>query len=272
LPSSLTSERTASRRALPLADLLPLLVGEAGARYRLRQEWSSRTARFGRFGHGERPDRDLVVKVCDRWTASQVQATVASSHRVAALDDPAGRWRTLRFIAGTEDPPAVVSEAVDGEELKTLLRSATVDALDRLHGTMAAAGELLGRMHAALPAGDAAGSGRRGGRRVVSAGDFAVYNFLVEPGDRLVYMEPPDRERAVPRTQDVAWFLWSLHSWTPPALRRAGGLRRSFLAGYRRGVGEDGSWIPADDLRVELTLLRRRWRHFSRRADEPRAR
>lgn len=269
MPSSLTTETAAIRPAHPLADLLPHLLGEASAGYLLRQEWSSRTARFGRFGRDERPDGNLVVKVCDRWTASQVQAAVASSQRLAALDDPTGRWRTLRFIAASEDPPAVLSEAVHGEELKALLRSASVEDLDRLHGTMAAAGELLGLVHAALPVRDAAVSGRRGGRRVVSAGDFAVYNFLIEPGDRLVYMEPPDRERVVPASRDIAWFLWSLRSWTPAALRSAG-LRRSFRAGYRRGPGGAGAWTAADDLRVELTLLRRRWRQISRRVAGPR--
>jgi hypothetical protein len=249
-----------------LAELLQGLVGEAGGGHEVREEWSSRTARFARIAGGDRPGDELVIKVCDRWTPSHARDSARNADRIAALDDAGGRWRTLRFVAWSPDPPAVVSWAVDGEELKTLFRHATRADLGRLRLLVEAAGELLGRIHAAFPA-EVSGDG---GRRVLCAGDFGIYNFRVEAGDRLVYMEPPDRELTVPRTRDVACFLWSIHSWTPPDLRRAAKLRASFLAGYRRGAGAGPAWRRRDDLRVERTLLLRRWRSFRRRRDAAR--
>lgn len=278
MPSSPTTSApetatTAGREALPLAELLAEVLGEAGARYRVREEWASRTARFARCETGGDGRRDLVIKVCARWTADRPAATLGNAERLAALDDPGGRWRTLRFVACSAEPPAVVSEAVDGEELKALLRGADRGDVARLRRLSEAAGELLGRIHAELPVAPAS-RGAGGGRRPVScAGDFGVYNFRVEAGDRLVYMEPPDRERAVAPGRDVAAFLWSLDSWTPPPLRRAARLARSFVDGYRRGLGEGGAWTPVDALGLRLMLLRRRWRLLRRRLrGEPAAR
>ncbi|HEX2163255.1 MAG TPA: hypothetical protein VHM02_04850 [Thermoanaerobaculia bacterium] len=242
--------------AAPLPRPLAVLVDELAAGYELVEEWSSRTSRLSRFRAAGRRPEELVVKVCPRWTAAEARTSFEAARRFAPLAGE--RVRAIEFVAWSEEPPALVSEYVAGEELGALLRRATPAAAAELRGLVAAAGGLLGRAHRLpIPSGvPTKPPGRRPRRRVLSAGDFASYNFRLDAGGTLVFLEPPSALRAVAAYRDLSWFLASLDPLLAGRRGLARSFRRAFLAAYRAACG--APWGPLDALHLWLHLWRRR--------------
>lgn len=240
------------------------LAEALGRDHSLVAEWSSRTARFSRYRAADGGPSDVVVKVCERWSEADVRTSVESARRLAAHRGAASA-RVLRFVAWSPAPPALVSAFVPGEELRRLVRQARQEGdLAAASRWVRAAGGLLGGAHGAPPPpGVRAKSARQALRRpVLSAGDFAAYNFRLDERGEPVYMEPPSRLRLASAYRDLAWFLASIDPPSPPPFHR-GRLARDVLAGYAASAGR--RWTALDELFLRLHVETRRRAKRTRR-------
>lgn len=237
---------------------LPTLLEELRRDYVLVEKWSSRTSRLSRWRSTTRQPSELVVKVCDRWESTDARICFESARRLASLEG-SGRARVVEFLAWSASPPALISEFVGGEELGALVQKTAGHEEIALGEFVFAAGELLGHAHLLpIPVGAKPKAPRQSfPRPVLSAGDFAPYNFRLDSQGRLVYLEPPSKLRIVSAFHDLAWFLASIPALVPgrAGLRRQ--LQRNFVRGYR-GAMVDRSWGPLAEVYLQLYLLRRR--------------
>lgn len=232
------------------------LLAELRDGYDLVDEWSSRTSRLSRFRSSSHLPPEVVVKVCERWTGADARTSFESARRLAPL--AAARARVIEFVTWSAEPPALVSEWVGGEELATVVRRSPAAGGADLEALIAAAGVLLGRAHR-LPIPEGARTkpeGRKPRRRVLSAGDFAAYNFRLDGAGSLVYIEPPSALRVVSAYRDLAWFVASLHALLPERGRLRRALGRAFLGSYRAAVGTP--WGLLDEVHLRAHVLRRR--------------